>query len=456
MNVVLIGKTNVGKSTLFNRLIEEKKSIVSKETNTTRDRIYGECLWRGQTFRLIDVGGIITGKIDKIQTIVNQEINEQIKIALTEADLIVFLIDAQTGITSEDRLISQNLKKILSDKKSKQKNNKKTIILAVNKVDGQKIKNNIIGDNFLKLGFGEPILISAVTGAGLGDLLDEIYKKTFFQKSFLAKRSPVTHSFKEEETKIAIMGRANVGKSTLINALLGEKRVIVTPLPHTTREPVDSSFFYRRKKITLIDTAGVRKKGKIKSEIERTGNLKSLNAIKRADVVLVIFDALDKVAHLDQNLVEIIKEKRKGLVLVVNKVDLIWNKTDDYKKSYKNQFLAFWWAPIVFISAKEKKNLDTLLNVTLSVQRKKKQLFDKIELIDVFRKTIEKYKFSQPYWPKAKIFQEKGSLPIFKIKARRITNKEMMPRVAQINLIEKEIRKKFSLWGVPISITFGN
>lgn len=456
MKIVLIGKTNVGKSTLFNRIIEEKRALVSREAHTTRDRIYGQYLWRGEKFTIVDVGGISTEKLERGKTDIEEGIKNQIRIALEEADLIVFLLDIKAGINIEDRVIAQQLKKISARGGSPPVGGqaalggKKELILAVNKVDGQRDREKAVEENFLRLGFGKPILVSAVSGAGVGDLLDRIYnkikeikKKSVPEKELLLGKNLI---------RLAVFGRTNVGKSTLINSLLDEERLIVTPFPHTTREPIDSYFFYKDKEFVLIDTAGARRKTKVKSEIERLGIKKTFETIKKADIVLLIFDMMERVSHLDQRLAELIKKERKGLILVVNKIDLGKTRVKKYIEYYENQFIALWWAPVVFISAKEKINLDKLLDNVLMMKDQMETEFDKIKLDNILKRTIAKYKFSQKYWLKAKIHQIKDTVPNFMIIVPRITNKEIMPREAQIKLLEKKIREEFSLWGVPIQL----
>jgi len=446
MKVAIVGRINVGKSTLFNRLIEEKKSLVSTLPSTTRDRIFGQCLWRGEKFELIDVGGINAKK--QPPEILEKEIQKQIDIALKESDLILFLLDGKIGVTSDDREIAKKLKKL-----------KKSTILVVNKIDSLRERQAVEKENFLKLGLGQPILISAVNGSGLGDLLDEIIKKlkknksqkkdTLFSNDYKWKRA-------EMATKIAIIGKTNVGKSTLINSLLGEERIIVSPLPHTTREPIDTYLNYKGSPLILIDTAGIRKRTKIKLEIEKIGLIKSLKMIERADIIWLILNPLEPVSHLERTLTGIIKKNAKGLVLVVNKLDLIKTKVKEYIDYYQKEFSNLWWAPIVFISAKEKINLEKLLDLTLEIKIKMQESLSSKRLNESLKRTIQEYKFKEKYWSKTKIFREEKTTPILIIKIPNLTRKEKPPVPAQINLLEKRIREEFELWGVPLIIKIKN
>jgi len=439
MKIVLIGKTNVGKSTLFNKIIEKNKAIISKEVHTTRDRIYGECQWRGKNLTFIDVGGITKEKISDRQKILEKEIQKQIEIALEEAEIILFLLDAQKEITLEDRIIAQKIKKL-----------KKKIILVINKVDNLSLREEIKKKNFLKLGFGQPIFVSAANGSGVGDLLDEIIKK--IKKIPSQKYTPQ----RKEPFKIAIVGRTNVGKSTLVNSILGEERVIVTPLPHTTREPVDSYFSYQGQNFLLIDTAGMRKKTKVKSEIERVGIIKSLKMIEKSDIVLLIIDLCERISKIDKKLADLAKENKKGIILVINKFDLAQRPFKEYLNYYQNQFLNLWWVPIVFISAKEKINLDKLLEQILLIKEKMKIKLKKKELNFLLKEIIETYHFNQKYWSEVKIFSKKDKIPNIIIKIPKLTAKEIPPTKAQINILEKKIREKFELWGVPINLEIKN
>lgn len=426
--VVITGKVNVGKSTLFNRLIEEKKSIVSDEPGTTRDRIHGLCSWRGKSFELIDMAGLKKqkGEIDLLE----KEIQKQIELAIEEADLILFLLDVKKVISADDREMAQRLRKL-----------KKPLVFVLNKVDSPREREIIERENFLKLGLGKPLAVSAANGSGLGDLLDEIINHI-----------KETSQPKEEAVKVAIIGKTNVGKSTLFNAILGEERVIVSPFPHTTREPVDTFLEYKGRPMILIDTVGLRKKTKIKKEIEKVGLEKSLKVIKKAEVILFVVDLTEKTTHLERSLTRMIKEEKRSIVLVVNKFDLARTKMEKYLDAYEKEFTSLWWVPIVFVSAKEKINLDKVLDLVFEIKEKAAKLFSQQEMDKLLENFVRENKFKQKFWLKAKLTQKKDKIPNFLLTIPKLSRKEIPPRPAQFNLLEKKIREKFSLWGVSVSI----
>jgi GTP-binding protein len=437
--VLIVGRVNVGKSTLFNLITEKKKAVVSKEPKTTRDRIYGECFWRKEKFILIDIAGFTKERLESKEEILEKEIKKQMEIALNEADLIIFLLDINDEITSEDREIAKEIKKL-----------KKEVILAVNKVDNPKLREKAQEINFLSLGFGEPFLISAANGSGVGDLLDELVKRiSKIKKEKVTRKEKIS---RKKPFKIAIVGKTNVGKSTLVNSILGEERVIVTPLPHTTREPIDTYFSYQGENFILIDTAGIRKKTKIKSEVEKIGVMKSLKMIEKSDVVLLVVDLCERVSHLDRKLADLIKENKKSVILVINKFDLARRPFKEYLNYYQNQFPNLWWAPIVFISAKEKINLDKLFQQILLIKQRLKIKLKKRELNLLLKEVIKKYNFSQKYWREVEIYQEKNQIPTVVLKIPKLSAKEIPPNEAQLNILEKKIREKFELWGVPLEV----
>ncbi len=237
-----------------------------------------------------------------------------------------------------------------------------------------------------------------------------------------------------------------------MNSILGEERVIVAPQPHTTREPIDTFLIYKDRPIILVDTAGIRKKTKIKEEIEKIGVEKSLKIIKRADIVFLMLDLSEKVSYLDRKLAGLVKKEKRGLILVINKFDLAKFNIERYIQYYQQALPTIWWAPIIFISAKEKINLEKLLELALEIKMKMEEVFNQKDLAETLYQTIKKYGFKEKFWLKTKIEQKRGIRPIFKLKIPRITKKEKPPAMAQINILEKEIRKKFALFGVPLEI----
>ena len=321
--VAIVGRPNVGKSTIFNRLIGQRKSIVDDTPGVTRDRIYGEVEWLTQTFRLIDTGGI---QIE--DQAFAQEINMQVDIAIEEADVIIFLTSAKEGVMTDDTIIARKLQKC-----------KKPVILACNKVDNPEMQMNVY--EFYALGLGDPIAISGAHGIGLGDLLDVVMKK-------LPEKDIAPY---EGITSFCCIGRPNVGKSSLVNSILKEDRVIVSNVEGTTRDAIDTPFFVDDKEYMIIDTAGIRKKGKIYENIEKYSILRALNAIDRSNVVLFLIDGEKGIRDQDKHVAGLAHDAGKGVIIVYNKWDTVEKdeKTmSKIEKEIRAQFLYLNYAPIVF------------------------------------------------------------------------------------------------------------
>ena len=333
--VAIVGRPNVGKSTLFNRIIGTRLSITDDQPGVTRDRIYSKASWLSKEFFLIDTGGIELGDAPFLT-----EIKAQAEIAMDEADVIIFVVDCRTGVTDDDTYIAKILYKT-----------KKPVILAVNKVDDQKFRENIY--EFYALGFGDPLPISSSHGIGTGNLLDKIIED-------LPKK---VQEENDDAIKFAIIGRPNVGKSSLTNTLLNENRDIVSPIEGTTRDAIDSRFTAYGKEYVVIDTAGLKKRGKIYENVEKYSSIRSIDSIERADVVLLMLDASTGILEQDTHVGQYIEEFNKPCIIVVNKWDLIdkdsktmqrW--TDDIRGTFK--YLDY--APIVFLSALENKRVHAL------------------------------------------------------------------------------------------------
>lgn len=324
--VAIVGRPNVGKSTIFNRLIGQRKSIVDDTPGVTRDRIYGEVEWLTQKFRLIDTGGI---QIED-QAFASQ-INMQVEIAIEEADLIVMVVSCKEGVMSDDMVIARKLQKT-----------NKPVLVAVNKVDNEQLQMQSY--EFYQLGLTNPICISGVHGIGIGDLLDEIISK-------LPEKQIKPY---EGITSFCVIGRPNVGKSSLVNAILKEERVIVSDIEGTTRDAIDTSFKVDGQEYMIIDTAGIRKKGKIYENIEKYSILRALNAIDRSNVVLFVIDGIRGITEQDKHVAGLAHDAGKGVIIVYNKWDAIEkdDKTmDKIKKEIRAQFLYLDYAPIAFTSA---------------------------------------------------------------------------------------------------------
>jgi len=344
--VAIVGRPNVGKSTLFNKLIGKRIAIVEDTPGVTRDRLYGEATWLTHTFTVIDTGGIEPAREDIIST----QMRRQAELAIDTADVILFLVDGREGMTSADEDVAEILRK-----------SKKPVVLAVNKVDVQKFEENAY--DFYSLGLGAPITISAGQGLGLGDLLDEVVR--YFPGAG-----------QEEETEksvvsIAVVGKPNVGKSSLVNALLGDERVIVSDIPGTTRDAIDTPFTHGGKEYVLVDTAGIRRKRAIEDEsIERYSVIRSLGAIRRADVALIVVDAEQGLSEQDVRIAGYVHEEGKASVLIVNKWDLIEKDTYTMNKFKKDLIadLAFMsYVPMLFISALTGQRVDKVMSLVKEV-----------------------------------------------------------------------------------------
>ena len=334
--IAIVGRPNVGKSTVFNRMLEQRLSIVEDTPGVTRDRIYGDCEWLSKTYRLIDTGGIELADVP-----FQKEIQAQVDIAIEEADVIIFLTNGNEGLTNDDNYIAKLLRK-----------SHKPIVLGINKVDDISKINNIY--EFYSLGLGEPIAVSGAHGIGIGDLLDKA-------TSLMPQKTKEQY---EGMIKFAIIGRPNVGKSSLTNAFLNQERVIVSDIEGTTRDAIDTVFNANDKSYVVIDTAGIRKRGKIYENIEKYSVLRAKSAIDRSDVVLVVIDGGTGIIEQDKHVAGLAHEAHKGVILVYNKWDLVDKdeKTmDKITKEIRNQFAYLDYAPIAFVSAKENKRVSTIL-----------------------------------------------------------------------------------------------
>ncbi|HWR18183.1 MAG TPA: ribosome biogenesis GTPase Der [Clostridia bacterium] len=336
--VAVVGRPNVGKSTFFNKIIGRRIAIVEDTPGVTRDRIYGDAQWLTHDFTLIDTGGIEPEKDD----IISAQMRRQAELAIETADVILFLVDGREGITASDEDVAALLRR-----------SKKPVVLAVNKVDNQKFEDSVY--DFYSLGIGDPFTISAEQGLGLGDLLDEIVKH--FDESTIPER--------EDETKIAVVGKPNVGKSSLVNALLGQERTIVSDIPGTTRDAIDSPFTYNGENYILIDTAGIRRKRAIEDEsIERYSVIRSLGAVRRADVVLIVVDASEGMSEQDVRIAGYVHEEGKASVLIVNKWDKIEKDThtmNEFQKKLASDLAFMDYVPMLFISAKTGQRVPKVL-----------------------------------------------------------------------------------------------
>ncbi len=346
--VAIVGRPNVGKSALFNRLVGRRLAIVDEAAGVTRDRLYALAEWRGRTFSIVDTAGIDTGIADSDE--IARRTRAQAEIAAREADVIVFVVDAKSGLSPLDDDVVAIMRKT-----------RNPVILTANKAESERVRTEIPGE-FARLGFGEPIAVSALHGEGTGDLLDAIVERL---------PPDVQATPAEDEIALAIVGRPNVGKSSLVNALLGEERSIVADAPGTTRDAIDTVFDFKEHRIRLIDTAGVWRKPKHHGSIEYYSSLRSLGAIARCDVAVLVVDSLEGIIDQDRRLAGIVLEERKGLVIVANKWDLA-RELGEFQQAelmevMREQMPFAAFAPITFLSAKTKRRLGSLMPHVLHV-----------------------------------------------------------------------------------------
>jgi len=345
--VAIVGRPNVGKSTFFNKVVGRRVSIVEDTPGVTRDRIYAEAEWRNKHFALIDTGGIEPDSKD----IILSQMREQAQIAMDTAHVIIFMVDGKDGLTSADHEVATMLMRT-----------GKRVVLVVNKMDSPKMKDDLY--DFYELGLGEPIPISAVNMLNFGDVLDEV-----------VEAFPENEGDDDEDiTKIAVIGKPNVGKSSLINELLGENRVIVSPIAGTTRDSIDTPFSYEGKDYILIDTAGIRRKSKVNEDIERYSVIRAVAAVERCDVALLTIDAKEGITEQDKKIAGVAHEAGKGIIVVVNKWDLIEKETNtmnEYRKVIANELQFMSYAPSVFISVKEHQRVKKVIELADYVSEKR-------------------------------------------------------------------------------------
>ena len=427
--VALVGRPNVGKSTLFNRLVGKKISIIEDTPGITRDRIYGLCKHGKYNFHLIDTGGI-----DVAKEVFNDEIIAQATIAIDEADVVLFVVDGKEGLTRNDYVVRDILLK----------SNKK-VIVVINKIDSKLSKEHKY--DFYELGFDTYMEVSGEQNEGIYDLLDEIVKD-------------FNETVEEDNThiKFSVIGRPNVGKSSLVNAILNEDRVIVSNEAGTTRDAIDTNFTYHDKEYTVIDTAGMRKKGKIYEAVEKYSLLRGLKAIDRSDVCLLVINAEEGIIEHDKHIASYAIEAGKAIIIVVNKWDLIENKDakmKEFKEKIRANFQFMPYAPIVFLSAKTKKRIHTLMPEVLKVYENSKREIKTNVLNDVI---LDAYNLNIPPSYKGKRLkiyfssQVSTNPPTFNIQV----NSKGLIHFSYERYLENKIRESFDFEGTPIVLQFKN
>ena len=424
--IAIVGRPNVGKSTVFNRMLEQRLSIVEDTPGVTRDRIYGDCIWLNKTFRLIDTGGIQIADQPFAK-----EINMQVEIAIEEADVIIFLTSGKEGLTNDDQYIARLLRK-----------SNKPVVLGVNKIDGQEKIDNIY--EFYSLGLGDPIPVSGSHGIGIGDLLDECTKQ-------MPDKQKDSY---EGMIKFAIIGRPNVGKSSLTNAFLKQDRVIVSNIEGTTRDAIDTVFVANDKTYVVIDTAGIRKRGKVYENIEKYSVLRAKGAIERADVVLIVIDGEKGIIEQDKHVAGLAHEAKKGVIIVYNKWDLVEkdDKTmDKITKEIRDQFAYLDYAPVAFTSAKDGKRVNTLLPLI-------DEVYNNVNLrikTNVLNEVIMDAQLANPAkthnGKRLKIYYASQVETAPCVIALFVNDPELMHFSYQ-RYIENKVREAFGFEGVPITI----
>jgi GTPase len=429
--VALVGRPNVGKSTLFNRLIGEHRAVVHEVPGTTRDRLYGTAEWRDREFTVIDTGGIglDTGEGDLLA-----DVRLQAEEAMAEADVIVWVVDASTGLTAADDEVADQLR-----------TSRKPVILTANKAENVKRQQDAVAE-FSSLGFGEPVVISALHGEGTGDLLDAIV--AWFPKT------PAEEEIKPA-VSIAIVGRPNVGKSSLVNALVGSPRSIVRGEAGTTRDAIDSTIVRDGQNILLIDTAGIRRRGRIQPGVEKFSVLRAVRAIERADVAVLLIDATEGVLAQDTHVAGYVDEAAKGLIVAVNKWDLVEKHPkaqQEYTEVLRRDLKFADWAPVIYVSAKTGQRVERVISEALAIQAERTKRVPTPQLNDVVRRAVEAHPLSER-GRTLKIYytaQTGTSPPRFMC----FCNDPRLVHFSYVRYLNNTLRAHFGFEGTPIRIEF--
>ena len=428
--VAIVGRPNVGKSTLFNRLTQTRQAIVDDEAGTTRDRNYGKVEWTGKKFSLIDTGGWVVNSDD----IFEEEINKQVHIAIEEADVILFVVDVLNGITDLDTQVAQILRR-----------SKKPLVLVANKADNFDLHYSAA--EFYAFGLGDPFCVSAINGSGSGDLLDAIIAKFKEEKE---------EEVLEELPRIAVIGRPNAGKSSLINAFIGEDRHIVTDIAGTTRDSIFTKYNKFGLNFYLVDTAGIRKKGKVNEDLEYYSVIRSIKAIENSDVCILMLDATRGIESQDLNIFSLVQKNSKGLVVCVNKWDLVEDKSqkaiDTYLQAIRNRLAPFTDFPILFISAQTKQRILKVLETAKEVYDNRHTRISTAKLNELMLPLIENYPPSA--W-KGKYIKIKYVTQLPNVHTPSFVFFANLPQWVKEpykRFLENKIRENFNFTGTPINI----
>lgn len=429
--VAIVGRPNVGKSTLFNRLLEERKAIVDDVSGVTRDRQYGIADWNGKSFNLIDTGGFVQGSDDVFE----REIRKQVQIAMDEANLVLFICDTTTGITDQDADMASILRR-----------SPKPVLLVVNKVDNP--ARALDATEFYSLGFDKTFFLSSISGSGTGELLDEIAEHI----------EPEEEEEENAVPKFIIIGQPNAGKSTLLNALTGEERTIVSDIPGTTRDTIHTHYKQFGKEFILIDTAGLRKKKNVHEDLEFYSVIRAVRAMDDVDVCMIVIDGEKGVTSQDVSIFSLAARKGKGIVLLVNKWDTVEKETNtarDYEKMIQEKISPFTDVPVIFISAKEKTRIFQAMEKALEVYDNRQRKIPTSKLNDIMLKEIDRYPppMTRGHSVKIKYAQQlHTTVPSFAF----YCNYPDAIKLPYKNFLENKLRSHFNFNGVPLRIFFRN
>lgn len=430
--VAIVGRPNVGKSTLFNRLLEQRKAIVDDVSGVTRDRQYGIADWNGKTFNVIDTGGFVAGSEDVFE----KEIAKQVLVAVEEANAILFIVDAHTGMTALDDSMAHVLRR-----------STKPVLLTVNKVDNN--ERMLEASEFYSLGFEHVFFIAAASGSGTGELLDAL-------TALITEDASAENEAIADLPKFAIIGQPNVGKSSLLNALVGEERTIVSDIAGTTRDTIHTHYNLFQKEFVLIDTAGIRRKNKVHEDLEFYSVIRAIKAVDEADVCLLLLDAEKGIAAQDLNIFSLAARKGKGLVVLVNKWDLVSKQTNtakEYEEELKKRFAPFTDVPVLFISAKEKTRIFKAIEIGLQVYENRQRKVPTSQLNEVVLKAVATHHAPVVRGHSVKIkyvTQLPTAVPSFAF----FCNFPDDIKTPYKNYLENQLRENFDFTGVPLRLFF--
>ncbi len=444
--VVIVGRANVGKSSLFNRFLEEKKAMVSDVAGTTRTNNEGDVLWRGTYIRVIDTGGPDNAENEPFA----KDIIAQSKAALAQADVIVMVCDAESGILPQERELARQLRQTATK-------NKSALILAANKCDNQRLEANTRDHEWLSLGLGSALCVSASNGRGVGDLLDAIYNHLKKQRKTPKGKKAAANA---TEIRVCLLGKPNVGKSSLFNKLIGEEKVIVSDIAHTTREPFDTELVYeqdnKKYQITFVDTAGIRRKSRVAGHLEREGISRSVEAMNRSDIILLVLDASESLATQDLQLGGMIEQHSRGVIIILNKWDLVDDNSDLARNKMKtfiyNTFPHLDFAPIVFVSSKTGYRAHQIFPEIIAVDNARKTVLEQPQINEFLYQTTHEHRPARgkgTRHPEIVAMRQLDSAPpVFEIFIKYRTSLH----ASYLNFLKRKLREEFGFIGTPIII----